>query len=416
MKFVDLFAGLGGFHSGFSKAGFECVFASELDSDLRKLYKRNYGIEANGDITKINEKSIPSHDVICAGFPCQPFSLAGQKKGAKCPSSGKLIEHVHRIAKYHNPKFIVLENVPNILTIEEGGFWEYIETIFLNIGYQFTHKIMSPIEFGIPQNRKRVFIVGAKDKTTLDRFEWPQHISNTSDFSDLLDFSLPHKKLELRKKLQIQKWQHLLNRLKQKQIGSISLVAPEFGATYPIDFKRLTLNEIKKYKGAYGADLSKCKSWIEVFSLLPSYTRKKKRVSDWLKKSVIYSRKIYYNNTRFIDNWKVDLDKEFNSWQILEWRGNRENLNIFDHLIQFRASGIRVLKRQIAPSLIAMTPTQIPVVPSEMRYLSQLEAAKLQGMEGIELPSERTNAFKALGNAVNAKIAYQIAHEIAVTQ
>ena len=115
MKFIDLFAGLGGFHTGFANSGYECVFACEIEPHLRTLYKENYGIEPHGDITKVNEVEIPEHDVMCAGFPCQPFSLAGKKKGAECPASGRLIDHVIRIAKHHTPKFVVLENVPNVL-------------------------------------------------------------------------------------------------------------------------------------------------------------------------------------------------------------------------------------------------------------------------------------------------------------
>lgn len=80
MKFIDLFSGLGGFHTGFTKSGHKCVFASEIDENLRELYEKNYGIKPHGDITKVDEKDIPNHDVICAGFPCQPFSLAGQKR------------------------------------------------------------------------------------------------------------------------------------------------------------------------------------------------------------------------------------------------------------------------------------------------------------------------------------------------
>ena len=118
MKFIDLFAGLGGFHHGMSNAGgFECVFASELDPDLRSLYYENHGIEAAGDITKIDETSIPKHEVLCAGFPCQPFSKAGKKKGAKCPKSGMLIHDILRIVKYHEPRFVLLENVPNLSLI-----------------------------------------------------------------------------------------------------------------------------------------------------------------------------------------------------------------------------------------------------------------------------------------------------------
>ncbi len=172
MKFIDLFAGLGGFHVGLKENGHECVFSCEIDKDLRNLYEHNHSIKPHDDIRTINEEDIPSHDILCAGFPCQPFSLAGKKKGAKCPESGKLIDHVIRIARFHQPKFIMLENVPNVLTIENGKFWKYINNTFGSIGYNLTHKVLSPVEFGIPQNRKRIFIIGIRSDLNSPSFNW----------------------------------------------------------------------------------------------------------------------------------------------------------------------------------------------------------------------------------------------------
>ena len=125
MRFIDLFSGIGGFHKGLLNAGgFECVFASEINTKLQKLYYKNFGIQPEGDIRKVHETEIPKHDILCAGFPCQPFSLAGKKTGYKCPNSGKLIKDILRITKYHLPNFLILENVPNILNIENGKFLE----------------------------------------------------------------------------------------------------------------------------------------------------------------------------------------------------------------------------------------------------------------------------------------------------
>ncbi|WP_201342127.1 DNA cytosine methyltransferase [Abyssogena phaseoliformis symbiont] len=158
MKFIDLFAGLGGFHKALSEIGIECVFASEIDKNLQSIYYKNHGIKPKGDVRLINENEIPNHDVLCAGFPCQPFSIAGKRKGAKYPSSVKLIDDVIKIAKKHQPDYVFLENVPNIITIDNGKFWSYIQSSFNNIGYEVNHKIYSPVDFNILQNKKECLL------------------------------------------------------------------------------------------------------------------------------------------------------------------------------------------------------------------------------------------------------------------
>lgn len=415
MKFIDLFAGLGGFHYGLSNAGgFECVFASEIDEDLREIYERNYGLAPEGDITKIHESSVPQHDILCAGFPCQPFSLAGSKKGAKCPESGKLIDDIIRIAKHRRPTFLMLENVPNVLTIENGSFWDYIKRTFEGLGYKIIHKVISPDEIGIPQNRKRLFIVGGLNHQLINQFEWPsQKKIKTLDF--ILDKKTKphHIPLEEKKCFQLKHWQRLLVDCKLKIMPSISLCAPEFGATYPLDFYKLRVKDMRQYRGSYGKSLKDCKTWSDVMQLMPSYTQKKKSVSEWITESVNFSRGFYQNHKCYLNQWHQNLQKENNSWQILEWRGYRDYLNFDRHLIQFRASGIRIIRAIRAPSLISMTPTQIPIISSQMRYLSKYEAAKLQNLHKLKsVPENEAIAFKAFGNAVNSKVVELIGRNI----
>ena len=139
--FIDLFAGLGGFHIALSKLGHQCVFASEIVVELKELYQQNFGIEVSGDITKIPLENIPSHDILCAGFPCQPFSKAGRQKGME-EERGKLIDRVIEILEYHKPKYFILENVRNLekntITDKHGN--QYIRLCHRHLNFPIHRK------------------------------------------------------------------------------------------------------------------------------------------------------------------------------------------------------------------------------------------------------------------------------------
>ena len=414
MKFIDLFAGLGGFHQGFANTGgYECVFACEIDSHLRELYEFNYGLMAAGDIKTVDEKSVPDHEILCAGFPCQPFSLAGLKKGTACPKNGKFIDDVLRIAAHSKPEFLILENVPGIRTIGNGEFWNHLNRSFEQLGYNLAHKIISPEDVGIPHNRKRLFIVGSMnhDLTKIFDFKKPQH---RTSLDEVFDNALRHKILETQKRQQLEKWQQLLVNCKlPMEMPSLTISAPEFGATYPEDFSKLTVKDMRTHAGAYGEELGPARTWNELLEKLPSYCRNGRRVPDWLKKSVDFSRDIYKKNRTFLDEWCIDFNKTNNSWQLLEWRGYKKIRNFDAYFVQFRASGIRVTKANKVPSLVAMTRTQVPIIGSEMRYLSKFEAARLQNFHALpKIPENDVAAFRALGNAVNVKIVELIASKI----
>lgn len=114
LRFIDLFAGLGGFHLALKTLGHECVFACEVNDDLAALYEKNFGIRPHGDIRKLNISSVPEHDILCAGFPCQPFSKAGDQQGFDCPQWGDLIDYAIRILRTHKPRYFIIENVPDL--------------------------------------------------------------------------------------------------------------------------------------------------------------------------------------------------------------------------------------------------------------------------------------------------------------
>ena len=138
--FIDLFAGIGGFHLAMHELGGKCVFASEWDKDAQKTYEANYGITPFGDITKIDEAEIPAHDVLCAGFPCQPFSKAGKQEGFDDETKGTLFFDIERILRFHHTKYIILENVRNLVAHDNGNTWRTIHTHLVNLGYRLTPK------------------------------------------------------------------------------------------------------------------------------------------------------------------------------------------------------------------------------------------------------------------------------------
>ncbi|MBK1830128.1 DNA (cytosine-5-)-methyltransferase [Verrucomicrobiaceae bacterium R5-34] len=167
-KFIDLFAGIGGFRLAFQQAGGECVFTSEWDKFAKQTYERNFGEVPYGDITQISEKDIPMHDVLCAGFPCQPFSLAGvskknslgKKHGFDDETQGTLFFDIKRIIKHCRPKAFMLENVKNLLSHDKGKTFEVIrKTLVDELGYVIRWKIVNGANW-VPQNRQRIFIVG----------------------------------------------------------------------------------------------------------------------------------------------------------------------------------------------------------------------------------------------------------------
>lgn len=178
-KFIDLFAGIGGIRIGFQKQGGTCVFSSEYDSPAQNTYKNNYGETPFGDIKKIHEASIPDHDILLAGFPCQPFSRAGvsaresigQSHGFLCKSQGTLFFDVMRIVMEKKPKILFLENVRNILTHDKGNTFKVIKETIEELGYHFSYELINSKSL-VPQNRLRCYMVGVR-KDIGDKFSFP---------------------------------------------------------------------------------------------------------------------------------------------------------------------------------------------------------------------------------------------------
>lgn len=160
--FIDLFAGIGGIRIPFDEIGGKCVFTSEWDKFSQQTYSANFGEMPHGDITKINPEDIPSFDLLLAGFPCQPFSHAGLKKGFE-DTRGTLFFNIAKIVEHHKPKAVFLENVKGLLGHDKGRTFETIKKVLEELGYKVYYKVHNAKDFGVPQNRQRIFIVALRD-------------------------------------------------------------------------------------------------------------------------------------------------------------------------------------------------------------------------------------------------------------
>jgi DNA (cytosine-5)-methyltransferase 1 len=173
LKFIDLFAGIGGIRKGFEDEHTKCVFSSEWDRYAAKTYEANYGEKPAGDITKINERDIPDYDVLLAGFPCQPFSNIGKREGFGHATQGTLFFDVLRILKAKRPKMFLLENVKGLLTNDNGHTFKVIIDYLKKLNYSIFYQVLDAQNFGLPQKRERVIIVGFRADLKIKEFNFP---------------------------------------------------------------------------------------------------------------------------------------------------------------------------------------------------------------------------------------------------
>lgn len=191
-KFIDLFAGIGGIRLGFESVGGHCVFSSEFDEDACKTYEANFHEHPAGDITKIDAKDIPDFDILLGGFPCQAFSIIGKKEGFANETCGTLFFEIERILKEKRPKAFLLENVKNLKSHDNGNTYKVIKSHLLNLGYNVYESVLNSLDYGVPQKRERIFIVGFLNNV---RFSFPQPvpINQRKNLSDILEKNVDKK-------------------------------------------------------------------------------------------------------------------------------------------------------------------------------------------------------------------------------
>lgn len=185
IRFIDLFAGIGGIRLPFDELGYRCVFSSEWDKAACTTYEANFHEYPHGDITKIDEKDIPQHDLLLAGFPCQAFSIMGKMKGFS-DTRGTMFFEIERILSYHKPPFILLENVKQLTTHDKGRTFNTILGRLSSLGYHIKWKVLNAIDFGLPQKRERVIIVGFRDEKDCSLFDFG-FIHKDYNLADILE-------------------------------------------------------------------------------------------------------------------------------------------------------------------------------------------------------------------------------------
>ncbi|MFM8387255.1 MAG: DNA cytosine methyltransferase [Planctomycetia bacterium] len=385
-RFIDLFAGIGGFHLAMSQLGGECVFASEIDPDCRAVYEANFGLKPEGDIKPMTEGrvvQVPQHDVLCAGFPCQPFSKSGFQRGMD-EARGTLFFNILRILEARRPRYAILENVRNIAGPRQRRTWDIIILELRALGYRvcgeptvFSPHLLPPKQGGRPQVRDRVFIlcehIGSRDKAALegapliarkpvsgwDPAKWriADCLDDDKDIEGLERYRLRPDEVRW-----IDAWNEFLQGIDEDPLPGFPIWADAF-----VDHPRIT-TDTPEWK------------------------------ANWLQKN----HGLYLRNRKFIDRWRTknDIASFPESRRKLEWQARGHAADLWQLAMHLRPSGIRAKPATYLPALVAITQTSI--IGPRRRRITPREAARLQGVpDDYVLHEDDATAYKQLGNAVN---------------
>ena len=375
-RFVDLFCGIGGFHQALSSLGGRCVFACDIDKHCRETYEKNYGLKPESDITKIDATDIPDYDVLCGGFPCQSFSKAGKRLGFDDPTKGTLFFDVMRIIRVKRPKYVLLENVRNLASHDGGNTWMTIYESLYSEGYNVTEEpiVFSPHYIGIPQHRERVFIMAIRN----DVEKLPVFCFNIKNVRDCNIDSV------------LEPFESIAEKYK--------ITSDEFNL-----FK--TWNGFLKETRTSDNHLPGFPIWTEYFR---DDARVDLSVPKWKQTIVRKNIEYYQTNKQFIDKWLVEARKVklfFGAKAKLEWQVgvDAENPDIFENIIQFRPSGVRVKSGTYFPALVAMD--QHSIIGKYKRYMTPRECARIQSFpDDFIIDDSDAQAYKQFGNSVNVNV------------
>lgn len=393
LKFIDLCCGIGGFHYALSNMGHECVMASDIDEECQKNYELNHKIKPLGDLTKIEVDSIPDFDILCAGFPCQPFSKAGEQKGFQ-DTRGNIFFDICKMIDHHKPNYLLLENVRNLATHDNGNTWKVIKTKIDELNY-YTYEnpvILNTLYFGVPQSRERVVIM-CKRK---DLGELPilppiskKNIKQTS-LKDILESSANIKyKVSGKMKETEEVWNEFLN-----LCNAHNITIPRF----PIwtDWWDSDGNNTSVTK--HDKKLSKEENEAKIKKAQKDFYKKYQKWID-------NNREFYESNKDILTPWLSESRKKKELWlgsvRKMEWQTGKDNMNMKEVLWSPRGSGVRIKNIDYSPTLVAMA-SMIPVYGPESRQLTPRECARLQSFpDNYIIHDEDKISYSQFGNAVN---------------
>lgn len=398
--FVDLFAGIGGFHAALSEMGGECVYASEIDEAAAKIYQHNWGIVPDGDIVPATTErmEVPEHDVLCAGFPCQPFSKSGFQRGMD-EARGTLFWNICRVLEERRPSLVVLENVRNIAGPRHRHEWDVIIRSLRGLGYRisstpavFSPHLLPPWLGGRPQVRERVFIVG-------------EFVGDERSGEDV-DPIVTNRPIG---GWDPQKWvlaDYLEDELEIADRANYELSSAEqrWVAIWSEFVVRLRSAGVEKLPGF--------PVWVDAFTPIDSLLIDP-GTPGWKANFLRKNAEFYSEHRAVLDAWLSDFDGLAElppSRRKFEWQA-QDAASLADCIMHFRPSGIRAKKPTYVPALVAITQTTILGTP--LRRITPREAARLQGLpDSFEFPGQPdTLTYKQLGNGVNVGVVSHVVRE-----
>jgi len=397
--FVDLFAGIGGFHAALSSAGGRCVWASEIDDSASRVYEQNWGLKPSGDIRAFTDPevtpAIPAHDVLAAGFPCQPFSKSGHQLGFRDTTRGTLFFNICQILEARKPAVVFLENVRNLTGPRQRDTWTTIIRELRNLGYRvsdeptvFSPHLLPPELGGAPQVRERVFIVGVY--VGPERAWAESEIEPTVELRPVMNWDPALWQVE-----------NILQR--DAEIENIEEYRLPVDQQEWVDCWDDFVQSLLKARS--GAPLPGFPLWADEFRVRAKISADTPLwKADFLRKNSAF----YVEHRKTIDSWRKRWPQFIQfpaSRRKLEWQA-QDTGSLWDCVLQFRPSGIRAKRPTYLPALVAITQTS--VFGPRRRRITPTEAQRLQGLPDWFTFGEQRDAesYRQLGNGVSVGAAY----------